>query len=74
MPVDVYVRHQAAGNEAGAELAVRIIVARPACSTGVPGRPLKKRDGPRRSERFTADPFIAACPIAACAAPPRAEP
>lgn len=42
-----YVWYRVGADEAGAELAVRTLLARLACRTGIPGRLLKKRDESR---------------------------
>lgn len=47
MASDFYVWYRVGEDDAGAELAVRTMMARLACRTGVPGRLLKKRDEPR---------------------------
>jgi hypothetical protein len=44
---DFYVWYRVGRDEAAAELAVRTMMARLGCRSGVPGRLLKKRDEPR---------------------------
>lgn len=47
MAFNYYVWYRVAEDEGAADLAVRAMMARLGCRTGVPGRLLKKRDEPR---------------------------